>query len=497
MSNIKLKATLKAYSKSPFYNDYVRGVNIQSDGTIEQLEPNILYGRRGGKWEKIYDGDMSLISDRLSNIESDAKSQDKLFREFFNNIDIHFNNVDDVIVYKDYLGNVHKWHVEALVDNSTIRYNSSNQLELKYKSDDETIKNQIIFDEDGSWRGIQKAVALKYNKAIKDDNGQFNVVEEIITGKEIVDTQNQTRVELDLLHKELGDITSYVQGDEYQGTALDPICLVNIYNAYDTIESIESHIQLALNDYAIKQLGVENKTYFPNNLKVLETYKGDLWIFTRSENDEDGSWKNNGSDLIVSATNDGVYGVVTGSPWNKSGEYDDSWQSDENYLKGHILSTMVQEGQGEDIVSSMTAPTFNINGLGERLTDIDKTKVEKIDNSNNSFDVAYIQSKGTLGKDQEHNKVDCINIVDGYDANGQVTHQELSIVKRTSNATIIAKEPILDDEVTNIKFINNKLNSIKGGISNLKNTIYTNSFISNNGDITLENNYTTNIKSGI
>ena len=46
MANIKLKAILKAYSKTPFYTDYVRSVNVGEDGQIENLEPNALYGRK-------------------------------------------------------------------------------------------------------------------------------------------------------------------------------------------------------------------------------------------------------------------------------------------------------------------------------------------------------------------------------------------------------------------------------------------------------------------
>jgi hypothetical protein len=56
-NNIKLTAKLKAYSKSPFYSDYVRGVNV-INGVEEKLNPNTIYGYKNGNWEKIFVGDL-------------------------------------------------------------------------------------------------------------------------------------------------------------------------------------------------------------------------------------------------------------------------------------------------------------------------------------------------------------------------------------------------------------------------------------------------------
>ena len=43
MVDIILKAKLQAYSKSPFYADYIRNVIINEDGTTTPLEPNTSY----------------------------------------------------------------------------------------------------------------------------------------------------------------------------------------------------------------------------------------------------------------------------------------------------------------------------------------------------------------------------------------------------------------------------------------------------------------------
>ena len=73
-NNIKLTAKLKAYSKAPFFSDYVRGVNVLENGAIENLDPNKLYARRNGNWEEVFVGDISKVSDRLQSLELDTNS---------------------------------------------------------------------------------------------------------------------------------------------------------------------------------------------------------------------------------------------------------------------------------------------------------------------------------------------------------------------------------------------------------------------------------------
>ena len=460
MAEIKLKALLRAYSKAPFHQDYVRGVNVSDDGSIENLDPNTLYGRRNGKWEKIFEGNMAEISDRLISMSDKIDTHNSTFTEYFHNIDLSFNRTDNKLIYIDYLGQPHEYVLNVSVDNDSIRYNNKDELELKYKPDNETIKNEIVMLEDGSWKGIQKAVALKYNKHVTDSYGQSQIVEDIITGSDIIKINEQTRAELDLLQEKIDK-----QVDGYNGLQLDTINLADIYKAQSTISDLNAVIQSTLTSHAIKQLNVASKASLPDNIRVLDIYKGNLWIFSRTEKDTVGSWKNNGRDLVVSATNDGVIGQVTGAEWDKSGPFDDDWQNDENYLKGHILSQLINVLIDGESITQMTPPLFEINGLADRLSDLDDTKVERIDNSNNGLDVAYIQKAYTNGYNEPHNKVDTINI--------SCTSVSNSLVSRMSDGRIkFSGSPLDYDDAININYVNQIVMNLKSGIDQLKITEY-------------------------
>ena len=129
MNGIKLNAKLKAYSKAPYYKDYVRGVNELPDGQVQELENDVLYGRRNGKWEKILDGSMLKINERLLSLENN----DTVIESQMSKINVEFDTVSDKLIYIDRLGQKHEWNIEVLVDNDTIRYNNDNKLEVKCK----------------------------------------------------------------------------------------------------------------------------------------------------------------------------------------------------------------------------------------------------------------------------------------------------------------------------------------------------------------------------
>lgn len=432
---------------------------------------------------------MTDISDRLVNIEDEAENQRETFTTYFHNINVDFDKNTSELVYKDYLGNVYRMHIESLVDNDSIRYNEENALELKYKPDNETIEREAVKTDDASWKGIIKVTGIKYKETVKDEvTGEITEKERILTGKQLAENQVAVDTRFKVIEKSLDDIASYVKGDSYQGQALEPISLANIYLTVPASQQSLA-IQNALNKHACEQLQVSSQAAFPDNLKVLETYKGELWIFTKPTGSTTGSWKNNGKDLIVSATNDGVYGVVTGVEWEGDDNYKESWELNDGYLKGHILAELKAD-------NTMTAPIFTLNGLKARLTDLDKTKVEKIDNSENSFDVVYIQKKNTSGKEQQVDHTDCLNVSDGIE-NNQVSHVGNSVVKRTEFGTIIANNPTELDEVPNLRFISNSFSSLSSKIDRLTNTTYPTDWITNNGDVTTISNFVDSVRTGV
>lgn len=218
MNNIRIQAKLRAYSKSPFYKDYVRGVNVEEDGSLQELEAGVTYARRDGKWVPIFIGDMTDISDRLVNIEDEAENQRETFTTYFHNINVDFDKNTSELVYKDYLGNVYRMHIESLVDNDSIRYNEENALELKYKPDNETIEREAVKTDDASWKGIIKVTGIKYKETVKDEvTGEITEKERILTGKQLAENQVAVDTRFKVIEKSLDDIASYVKGDSYQG----------------------------------------------------------------------------------------------------------------------------------------------------------------------------------------------------------------------------------------------------------------------------------------
>nr|DAG41002.1 MAG TPA: hypothetical protein [Caudoviricetes sp.] len=161
---------------------------------------------------------MTDISDRLVNIERESENQRETFTTYFQNINVNFDKKTSELVYKDYLGNVYRMHIESLVDNDSIRYNEENALELKYKPDNETIERESVETNDSSWKGIIKVTGIKYKETVRDEvTGEITEKENTLTGKQLVENQVAVDTRFKVIEKNLDDIASYVKGDSYQG----------------------------------------------------------------------------------------------------------------------------------------------------------------------------------------------------------------------------------------------------------------------------------------
>ena len=447
MADIRLKAKLQAYSKSPFYADYIRNVIINEFGTTTPLEPNTSYIWQGNRWEKMDVGNINEIGDRLL----DAENQVAKNKEDLNNISLNIDsNSPGVLKFVDGKGVEHTIDItnESLVDNITINYTDNGKLQLSHPWDNKTI-------------------------TINAETGEMQVSGIVMSGEVVNgnDLDNQLRkieASIEATNKNLKDIASYIN-DGSAGTMLppfaivqghwegnkyivDPLPAVPITDEYSIQELLSTYAEIQLNiilneDKASEDyINIEGEDQFPDNVRVQDSYTGNLWIFARDEDYPDGHWYNNGKDLIVSATNDGVLGVVTGVDWKveeKGTQFIDNWGNDEDYLQGHINSKPIIDENGNN---GMSLPTISINGLKERLIDLDKTKVEKYNNIGNNLDVAYIQKANTNGTDQDHNKIDVISI--NTEATGD------TIVKRTQDGRVKTQQPVDNDDAINAKWFN-------------------------------------------
>ena len=472
MANIKLKAILKAYSKTPFHTDYVRGVNILSDGQIQELEKDSLYGRRNGKWEKIFEGNMLEISDKLISLEKNDENIQSNFEQVkeqiltnLKNIDLKFDTLTDTFIYRDYLGNIHQWHVETPTDNDTLCYNDNNKLSMMYAPDGVTIKKT----KDADTKKLISRVEGVYSSRYSVVDGNVVQINEVITGNDIANNRDSVRTELDLLNKRVDEIGNNGANDSYT------ISPVDLSFLYATSHDIDADIQKILSKKAIEELNIESGIVdsIPNGVNVVDKYKGDVWVFTN------GLWVNKGNqnNSIVNANNFGISGVVTGVQWDSSdNEYSDEWENNPNYLKGHIDNDVIgKDDYGNDVhfVDADVPPTFSINGLKERLKDLDKTKIEIV--YDQQTDLFTISNINTVNSD-----IDLINlIISSSPLGGSI------VLRNTDGGLSINTNSIRgDDDVTTVAWFSNKMNELKNGVINLPITEYNESLINNDGDIT-------------
>ena len=373
MNNIKLTAKLKAYSKAPFFPDYVRGVNVLADGTTQELEPNTLYARKDGNWEKVFFGDLQGIGDRLEGLErSDTQLalNDQDIQKQLKNIYVNFDTINDILIYKDIDGNEHSWYIESRVDNSTIKYSADGKLELMYKPDGVSLVNQIT--EDGKL--MQKAKALYYERQVMDLDGGVIKDSGYLSGSDILLKFEQNRTTMD----HISSVLSGLQTD-VNSTLLGVVNLFDIYTS--NVENKEQLIDDRLTAFAIDALGILPEL-LGGDLFVYDSYSGNIFKSYKDSAISNVYWEvdSNKSTYIPYANNSGLAGLVVGSEWDQDGEYDESWESLPNYLKGNINSKVDYDDEDKNKFNRQL-PTISINGLKERLQDLDDSKLELSQNS--------------------------------------------------------------------------------------------------------------------
>lgn len=121
MAEIKLKAKIQAYSRIPIYDDYIRNVIINPDGTTTPLEPDVSYVWQNNRWEKV---DIDGLDNRVDNIEVKPGAK------------------AGTLTFIDGEGDIHTIDIlpDTFVDNTTIKINDDNEISLIHPWDDLTIK---------------------------------------------------------------------------------------------------------------------------------------------------------------------------------------------------------------------------------------------------------------------------------------------------------------------------------------------------------------------
>lgn len=307
---IRLKAMLRAYSKTPFYNDFVRDIYSQPDtqSNIQYVREyhevldengNPIAGEYTGKWVAL---DTSLLKESLENYQNEVNN----FKKQLNTINVAIDPLTNRLIFIDSNGMLSHYELpDAKVDYTTININKDYRLYSVDTPDNITLKEvDVIYENmDGEGNPLPNyyGVISKLSGKLRVE-GIYANENRIITGNDIL------RIE-----KNIRDLEAYTQG---MGGALDPINLGYLYRlnpddeGYDSTQAEERNSKL--NQYAYTQLNSDGSSApiaIPDQTKIQNKYDGILWVYIEADN----YWYNNGTDVVVQANNEGVLGVITGS----------------------------------------------------------------------------------------------------------------------------------------------------------------------------------------
>lgn len=333
MPTLQLKATLQAYSKAPFYGDYIR----QPESVVENYDKNFFYVMHDGQWV-----DLAEASSTLGiSIEELVEQIDTLNNKIFGKNGVVENT--DVIIDRNKLiftdGNgVEKTYIlpSFRVDNDSIGLNADFQLTTLNKPDNKTLKIvDVEYDDDGV-SVVKKSAKLRVD-AIYDADSKI-----YLDGSEL----NTTLKRFD---KTIKSLEEYTLGT---GGFLDPYNFGNLNIDKDERNSI-------LNNEAYKQLFDGIPRQIQDQTKIKNIYDGHIWVYIQSDN----NWVDEGADTVVNANNDGVLGAVTGvayDPSNPETKFKVSIDVDDNGISNGKMSVNGLVEEFEQVAYTNDFETDNI-----------------------------------------------------------------------------------------------------------------------------------------
>lgn len=418
---LQLKAHLNAYSRAPFYSDWVRDVSI--DG---EYDPDIVWVRAktaDGQtyWEPInkYLFNKENVDKILHRLDATEELLDESLSATYITAPYYSEQARSLVItfhnkygWIDEQGNKQYKQVisipSAYPDNKTIYkdLHNSSCLTLVNIPDEKTLKtvkteSVITVDAIGNPKEVELGKLRVDGMHIENPRSKW-ARDSVISG----DTLDVALAHHDA---ELDDLKSVVQG---KSGYLDPMPEAFRYE--------NEYIQSALTRWALQQLNLQQEIQIPNNTKILYPEEApasnrDLYVFVYSESSGN-LWKNSGKDVIVEATNDGVLGVVTGT--NKK-------------FGVSIVPTYVDEQNqthsGEMVVNGVEAEFNLVIYKGENT-------------SENNLPQAYIQTKDNL-----QGRADISQETDST-----------TLVMRTVDGNIRCSSPLIDEDAINLRWFNNQ-----------------------------------------
>ena len=394
MRELKLNAQLRAYSRAPYFTDWIRDLASQEQiPDISTLDTTIAYVR-------VYNSDNKPI---WATIDTSLLNQDvinslvELVRETQNDFTSLTNNLNSIKELIDFRLEVTGPYSNQLVftnakgektvitlpssypDNNSIGINDEHLLYVMDTADNETIvvtdvERKNLYNALDEVIGTQKVSGkLRAEKLyIKTEDN----IPQYISGLEISNQLSLINKNINDANKNIIDLENYVQG---KGGFIDP------FN-FGPTKTLNNEI-FDKYYYDLKNNGIVCD--IPDQTKVKNLYDGHIWVYVLNDN----NWVDEGADVVVTANNEGVLGVVTGS--------EDQFQ-----------------------ISINSDGIMSVNGLEETLIDLENNKLNIL-YSQTSLDAAYVQEVAS-------GSPKLVSISDS-------TSQPESLVKRTSDGTILSE----------------------------------------------------------
>ena len=129
MAEIHLKAKLQAYSRAPFYGDYIRPPKEVLEILGKEYDPNIVYGIKAGNWVDISttaSGDRETLDSLTAKVES---------------INCVIDLKENKLYFTDGNGDISEQSLpEVIVDGVTLGKDNSGQLYVLDTADGESIQ---------------------------------------------------------------------------------------------------------------------------------------------------------------------------------------------------------------------------------------------------------------------------------------------------------------------------------------------------------------------
>ena len=285
-TNIILKAKLQAYSRAPFYGDYVR----QPSSITSGYNKDIFYVLKDGNWVNLEEASSQLgisiekLVDQIELLDDKVFGKNGVVQNI--NVDIKHNQ----LIFTDGSGISKTLSLPGTnVDNDSIGLNAAYELTTLDKPDDKTLKIVDVEYEDDGIRLIKKSGKLRVDAIYDSANNVY------LDGFELSTRLNKTE-------KTLKSLEEYTLGT---GGFLDPYNFGNLNIDPELRNSI-------LNNQAYEQLSNGIPKQIDDQTKIKNLYDGHIWVYIQKEN----NWVDEGADTIVNANNDGVLGAVTGVSYN-------------------------------------------------------------------------------------------------------------------------------------------------------------------------------------